>query len=125
MLVKIFAYSLVLVSAYMFYLGFLIPGALIFCFGGWLAGKLYFSLRSLGVVMLVCAVATGFHHGFSVPVIVVAVLGFLLANLSGRRQRRRRRSKRGEDDDGWGFDFDDFDFFGDDGDGGGFDGGGD
>ena len=74
---------------------------------------------------LVCAVATGFHHGFSVPVIVVAVLGFLLANLSGRRQRRRRRSKRGEDDDGWGFDFDDFDFFGDDGDGGGFDGGGD
>lgn len=90
-----------------------------FLFGGWLAGGLKLSLRSLGVVLMVGAIAVGFHHGVSLPVVITGVVGFLMAN-------SRRRHRRGRDgDDGWGFDIDfsDFSDFGGGGDGG-CDGGG-
>ena len=86
-MVVAFGYCVVLVSGYFLYLGHLAPGGLLFLFGGWLAGGLKLSIRSAGVVLLVGAVAVGFHHGVSAPVVIVGVVGFLMAN-SRRRHGR-------------------------------------
>ena len=115
---KPLGYLLVLLSLYVLYQGTIIFGAILFFLGGFIAGKLFISLRSTGVLILVSSIAYGYHNAFSPTVFFIIFVGFVLACFNTRRSSQRS-------DDGWGIDID-FSSFGSssDNDGGGDCGGG-
>lgn len=106
---KIFGYLLTLLALYLLLVGEVYFGAIFFVVGGGFSQKLTFSLRSLGLVIEVTAIAYGYHYGFSPGVILVMFVAFILACFN---------NKRADGGAGWGLDLD-FPSFG-----GGFDGDG-
>jgi len=125
---SIISYFLIGLSFFLLYENHWVLGLCLFSVGGFLEKKLFFSLRSIGVVMLLGSISYGYHNGFTLGVIIIAVLGFLLACTNGSKNTRGGDSggvgSTGNCENGWGFEFDsDGSFFGDS-DGGGDGGGG-
>lgn len=110
----IIGYLLVALALFGFYQGELVLGAILFITGGYLAEKLFFCLRSLGVCLMVISVAYGAHHGWTPWVLGLIATGFVLGNFGTRHAGHA---------EGWGFDIDLSDAA--DGDGGFGAGGGD
>jgi len=110
-------YLAALFALYVFYVGEVIAGSILFIVGGWLAKKLFFCLRSIGVVTMVVSIAYGFHHGYTPLVLFGVFIGFVFACFNTRRTSKDCGS-------GWGFDFD-LSSLGSDSDCGGDGGGGD
>jgi len=113
---NIIGHLIALTGLYILYAGEIVFGGILFFFGGFLAKKLFFSLRSAGVMTMVIAIAHGFHHGFTPIILLIAFVGFVLACFNTRRSNQRS-------DGGWGFDIE-FSDFGSGSDGGGDCGGG-
>jgi len=111
---SIVGYLFVLAGLFFFYENELVVGAVVFFVGGFLAKKLYFSIRSAGVMLTVVPIVYGFHNEYSPGVIFLIFVGFVMANFNTRQS-----SERGE----WGLDID-LSSFGSDS-GSGSDGGGD
>ena len=112
-------YALTVTGLLLLYAGNLVAGALLFIFGGYLAEKLWFSIRSTGVVVLVISIAFGIHNDFSLWLLLIMLLSFVMACFTSRRGHGR------EGRGGWGFDIELSDFGSGGGDGGGCGGGGD
>ncbi len=87
-------YLAVVLGLMMLYRNELFAGLVVFSVGGLLARRLYFSPSSAGLLLLLGSSAFGFHHGFSLLLGLLMLLGFVMAGLSGGR------SRAGE----WGFD---------------------
>lgn len=111
---SIIGHVIALLGLYGLYAGEIIIGGIIFFVGGLLASKLFFCLRSSGVMTMVISVSYGFHNEFTPTVLFLIFVGFVLACFN------TRRSSQGYDN-GWGFDFD----FSSSGSGSDFGGGGD
>ena len=113
-------YIVILISFFVMYKSYVEFGLIFFAIGGFLAGKISISLRSIGVILMVGSIFWGFRHGFTPFVFFVLFVGFVLASFNSRRTDGR------ED---WGIDFLDlteiFDGSSGGGDSGGDGGGGD
>jgi hypothetical protein len=90
-------YILALIGIYGLYNGDLILGGIIFFVGGFFAKKLFFSIRSSGVMTMALSIAYGYHNEYSPTILFLIFIGFVLACFNSKRESR---------DDGWGIDFD-------------------
>ena len=113
---NILGYLLALAGLFLLYENQLIIGGLVFFAGGFIAKKLFISIRSSGVMLMTISIAFGYHNEFSGLVIFLILVGFIMACFNSKRTR---------DSDGWGFDIDFSSIGSGSNDGGGFDGGGD
>jgi len=107
--VGIIGYLLAIIACYLLYEGALIVGLLLFFVGGFLSGNLKISVSSLGIIMVIGGGAYGYHHEFTLEVVITMIVGFILSGFGGRSG-------------GWEIDLGDFFDSGSDG---GGDGGGD
>ncbi len=92
-------YLMALLGLYGLYAGKLLLGSIAFCVGGLLAGKLFPSLRSSGVVLLAVSTAYGYHNAYTPLVFFLIFVGFVLACF-------HPSGTAGHYDAGWGFDID-------------------
>lgn len=113
---KIVGYLLAFLGLFLLYENQLIMGGIVFFAGGFIARKLFVSIRSSGVMLMTISIAFGYHNEFSVSIIFLIFIGFIMACFNTKRTR---------DNDGWGFDIDFSSIGSGSSDGGGFDGGGD
>jgi|GEM_PF-1977040 len=112
-------YTITAFGLLLLYKNELLLGCFVFVVGGFLAKKIKISIRSAGVVILVLSVAYGYHNSYSIEVLFVMLVGFIMACVNSRRIKNA-----GDYDTGWGFDLDFSSLGSSDSDGGG-DGGGD
>ena len=110
----IVGYLLALAGLFLLYDNQLFIGGIVFFVGGFLAKKLFVSIRSSGVMLMTVSIAFGYHNENSPLVLFLVFVGFVLACFNTKRTK----------DDGWGFDID-FSSFGSDSSDSGGDGGGD
>jgi hypothetical protein len=96
---SIIGHLIALLGLYGLYAGEIVIGSIILFGGGFLASKLFFCLRSSGVMTMVISIAYGYHNEFTPTVLFLIFVGFILACFN------TRRGSRGYDN-GWGFDFD-------------------
>ncbi|WP_415911440.1 hypothetical protein [Neptuniibacter sp. QD37_11] len=94
-------YLLAAIGLYALYTDGIVLGCAIFFIGGLLAGKLFFCLRSLGVIIIAATVAHGYHNSFTPEVLFCLAVGVFLATFN-----RNRSSRNNDGDNGWGIDFD-------------------
>ncbi|WP_415901563.1 hypothetical protein ACMXYR_10775 [Neptuniibacter sp. QD29_5] len=94
-------YLLAAVGLYALYTDGIILGCTLFFIGGLIAGKLFFCLRSLGVIIIAASVTYGHHNGFTPEVWLCLAVGIILATFN-----RNRSSRNNDDDNGWGIDLD-------------------
>lgn len=97
-------YLLAAVGLYALYTNGIVLGCVVFFIGGLLAGKLFFCLRSLGVIIIAASVAYGYHNSFTPEVLFCLAVGVFLATFNRNRSSRNNDG----DDDGWGIDIDFF-----------------
>ena len=115
---EIIGYLVTFLSLYMLYVGEIVVGGFLFILGGVLAKKVFFCVRSFGVVVMVISIAYGYHTSFSPYILFIVFIGFVMACFNTRRTSDRI-------DSAWGIDFDLSSLGSDSSDSGGFDGGGD
>lgn len=115
----IVGYFLALVGLFLLYENQLALGGLLFFAGGFIAQKLFISIRSSGVVLMAVSIAFGFHNEYSPWVLFLIFVGFVLACFN-----TSTTTNRSSGSDGWGFDIDFSSMGSDSGDCGGGDGGG-
>lgn len=96
---NILGHILALLGLYSLYAGEMVIGSIIFFLGGFVASKLFFSLRSCGVMMMVTSIAYGFHNEYTPLVVFLIFIGFVLACFN----TSRTSSNQGG---GWGIDID-------------------
>jgi len=111
--VIIFGYMIVFASLYALYHGDVFFGAVAFIVGGVLAKKLFFCLRSTGVITMVISISYGYHNGYNAFMFFAICIGFLMACFNGGETLQSSK------DGAWGINLD---LFGSDS---GSDGGGD
>lgn len=104
-LIVVLGYLLVAAGLYGFYIGEIVLAALLFSFGGFLAKKLFISIRSTGVITMVTAIAYGFHHEYTELVLCIIFVGFVLACFNSKRSSSRDGGGDGSGGE-WGIDFD-------------------
>lgn len=109
-MITIIGYLIAIAGLIGLYSNELILGTALFMLGGFLSKGLFFSIHSVGVVLMVVSMAYGYHHEFSSTVIILIVVGFILATFT--KKSRRADSKE------WGFEIDIGDFFSGSSDGG-------
>ena len=112
----IVGYLVVFVGLLFLYEKELVIGGVVFFIGGFLAKRLFVSIRSAGVMLMVVPIAYGYHYEYDPILIVLIFIGFVLASFN-----TKRTSERNE----WGFDIDLSSFGSDSGGDSGSDGGGD
>jgi len=95
----IIGHLIALLGLYGLYSGWLVVGCLGFLVGGVLAGKLFFCLRSGGVLAMVTSFAYGYHNEFTPMVIWIIFIGAVFACFNSKRVTQTN-------DNGWGFSFD-------------------
>ncbi|NRB42674.1 MAG: hypothetical protein HRU20_30100 [Pseudomonadales bacterium] len=93
----IVGYILALAGLFLLYENQLVIGAVIFFVGGFLAEKLYLSIRSAGVMILAVSIAWAYQNELSGIILFLILVGFVLACFN---------SKRTNGSAGWGFDID-------------------
>jgi len=114
---NIIGHLIALLGLYGLYSGWIFLGCLGFLVGGVLAGKLFFCLRSGGVLAMVTSVAYGYHNEYTATVIFIIFIGAVFACFNSKRVAQTN-------DNGWGFSFDISSGSGSDSGGGGDCGGG-
>jgi len=114
---NLIGYGLVLCALYLLFVNQLVIGVITFIVGGFLVKRVSFSLRSVGVVLLVASISYGYHNSFTPLVLFLIFVGFVLACFNTHRTNR---------DDGveWGIDIGEI-FSSSDSNDSGFGGGGD
>lgn len=95
---NVIGHLIALLGLYILYTGALIFGGVVFFLGGFIARKLFITLRSSGVLTMVVSIAYGYHNEFTPTVLFIVFMGFVLACFNTRRASRRT-------EDGWGIDF--------------------
>lgn len=96
--IAVLGYMLAATGLYGFYIGDIVLATLLFSLGGLLAKKLYISIRSIGVVTMLSAIAYGYHTAYTPTVYFIIFIGFVMACFTTRRSSR--------DGGEWGIDFD-------------------
>lgn len=93
---KLIGYGLVLFALYLLFVNHVLIGVITFIAGGFLASRISFSLRSLGLIMLIGSISYGYHNNFTPLVLFMIFVGFVLACFNTSRTNR--------DDVEWGID---------------------
>lgn len=106
----VIGYVVVIASLFLLYENVLFFGGIVLFIGGFLARKIYISVRGAEVMLMVLSTAYGYHNGYEPLVLFLIIVGFVMAS-SNRRYRQER--------DDWGFEFDLSSFGSSDSNGGG------
>ncbi len=104
----IIGHILTLCGLYFLYENELVIGSIVFFMGGFLAKKIYISIRSFGLILMVSSTAYGYHNGYELLILFLIFIGFVLASFN---------TKHTSDRESWGFDMDFSSFGSGDGDG--------
>ena len=94
---NLIGYSIVALALYLLFVGQVFIGVVLFTIGGYVVKKLFISLRSLGVVLLVGSISYGLKNGFTAAVLFIMLVGFVMGCFNRRRTEN-------DYDPGWGID---------------------
>lgn len=82
---KLIGYLFALMGLFGLYENQLILGGIIFVLGGFIARKVSPSIRSSGLLLMLLSIAYGYHNSFTVLVIFLIFVGFVMACFNSRR----------------------------------------